>query len=80
MLLSLWPVARMQLYELGAGVPQSHSQAAVLYQKACKGESGIGCNNLGLAYMAGRGVKKDAAAGQQFRSKACELGYKPACQ
>lgn len=42
-------------------------------QKACDLGSANGCNELGLAYQNGDGVKQDKQLGFAYRKKACEL-------
>ena len=51
-----------RMYEDGEGVAQDYARAAWWYRAACEhrpdyGGAGQGCNNLGLMYLEGRGVK-----------------------
>jgi hypothetical protein len=53
-----------QMYEDAEGVPQDYRQAAKWYRAACEhrpdyGGAGQGCNNLGLLYLDGHGVKRN---------------------
>jgi uncharacterized protein len=55
-----------QMYEGAEGVPQDYRQAAKWYRAACEhrpdyGGAGQGCNNLGLLYLDGNGVKRNEA-------------------
>jgi len=62
-----------QMYENAEGVPRDYRQAAKWYRAACEhrpdyGGAGQGCNNLGLLYLDGRGVKRnDVEAYKYFR-------------
>lgn len=51
-----------------------HQSTFVKYnQKACNLGSANGCNELGIAYKNGDGIKKDENLGFSYRRKACDL-------
>ncbi|MFL5351635.1 tetratricopeptide repeat protein [Archangium sp.] len=55
-------------------------RAASLYEKACQGGDAQGCNNLGVMYKQGTGVKKDKRRAAQLFKQACGGGYTEACK
>jgi hypothetical protein len=60
-----------QMYEDAEGVSQDYSQAAKWYRAACKhkfngGGAGQGCNNLGLLYLDGHGVKRNRVEAYKY--------------
>jgi len=60
-----------QMHEDGEGVPEDYVQAANWYRKACEqrpdyGGAGNGCNSLGLLYLNGLGVKKNALEAYKY--------------
>ena len=44
------------------------------FKKACEMGNGDGCNNLGLSYEKGLGVKQDYIMAAKLYKKACEIG------
>jgi len=60
-----------QMYENAEGVPRDYRQAAKWYRAACEhrpdyGGAGQGCNNLGLLYLDGRGVKRNGVEAYKY--------------
>ncbi len=60
-----------QIYEDAEGVPQDYRQAAKWYRAACEhrpdyGGAGQGCNNLGLLYLDGRGLKRNSVEAYKY--------------
>jgi len=68
-----------RMYENAEGVPRDYRRAARWYRAACEhrpdyGGAGQGCNNLGLLYLDGRGVRRnDVEAYKYFRLCNCEV-------
>ncbi len=60
-------------------VEQDYFKAKELYEKACNSGVGEGCNNLGLMYYNGYGVKQDYNKALDLFGKACELKEQKAC-
>ena len=55
---------------------QDFNKAVKFSQKACKLGSGEACNNVGVAYMSGKGVKKNINKAEEYYKKACnEYSY-----
>jgi TPR repeat protein len=51
-----------------------------LYQRACDGGSGVGCNNLALARLEGRsGARHDGPLAAKLFQRACDLGVAAGC-
>ena len=55
-------------------------QAINYYKKACEGGSILGCNNIGVMYDNGQGVKKSTKKAKMFFGKACDLGSDDGCK
>lgn len=55
-------------------------EAAQAFRKSCDLKYGAGCYQLGKAYSAGMGVKKDEAKATALFTQACELKYESACK
>ena len=60
-----------QMYQDAEGVPQDYRQAAKWYRAACEqrpdyGGAGQGCNNLGLLYLDGNGVKRNSVKAYMY--------------
>lgn len=53
--------------------------AARLFQQGCSRGNAAACNNLGLAYQAGRGVPVDTELALASFQKACSVGLPEAC-
>ncbi len=45
----------------------------------CKNGAAFACNNLGLLYYNGEGVKQDYQTANEFYTKACDLGNQDGC-
>jgi uncharacterized protein len=59
------------MYENGEGVPLDYVKAAEWYRAACEhrpdlGGAGQGCNNLGLLYLHGNGVRRDMSEAYKY--------------
>ena len=69
------------LTELGieAYEESDYQKAAQLYQKACNSGEALGCNNLGVLYRNGRGVRQNFSTAKQYYGKACDLGLQLGC-
>jgi len=50
-----------------------------LFQKACDDGIAKGCNNLGVMYYNGQGVKQDFAKAKELYGKACDMGLQIGC-
>jgi TPR repeat protein len=61
-----------KVYQLGAGLTESSSKAADLFQKACEGGDGEGCVELSR-------LLKDTEAAEKLLQKACELQSLQGC-
>ena len=61
------------------GKPENVKAVQAL-EKACALDSPNGCGMLGLVYMQGKAVAKDEVKGKSSLTKACGLGFQPACQ
>ena len=57
----------------------NYTQAAKLYEQACNGGVAESCNNLGLLYKEGQGVKQNYAQAAKFYEKACNGGVAQGC-
>ncbi|EGK8009228.1 sel1 repeat family protein, partial [Campylobacter lari] len=55
-------------------------KAVELFQKACDLNDGLGCDNLGVMYVNGSGVRKDLSKALEYFGKACDLKYDKGCQ
>ena len=52
---------------------KSYSEAADYYRKACDLGDGGGCNNLGVSFEDGKGVKQSYSEAKKFLGKACDM-------
>ena len=67
-------------YETGMdGLRTSPEKSVVLYERGCAHESGIACNNLGVAFGRGAGVDADPVAARRWLEKACSLDAGRGC-
>ena len=55
------------------------AEAVELYEKACRGNSMIGCNGLAVMYGGGRGIAKDDGKAADLYRRACDGGFAPGC-
>jgi len=53
--------------------------AARLFQRACDQGHAQGCNNLGLAYLAAKGVPEDYGTAMTYFGRACSGGFAEGC-
>lgn len=67
------------MYERGAGVQQSPTQARSFYERACEGGHQPGCTGLAYLYSKGAGVKRDVARARRMFDKGCRRGDARAC-
>ena len=58
---------------------KDYAKSAVLYQKTCDSGDAIGCNNLGLAYQYGHGMKQNMNKANELYGKACNLKSQSGC-
>jgi len=63
---------------IGAG--KDPARAAPLYDRACQLGNSTACNNLGILFQRGYGVKRDKGRAKQLWKRACELGHAAACE
>lgn len=56
-----------------------YQKAAQLFQKACDGGNAGDCNNLGVLYENGLGVRQDYQKATEFYQKACDGGDAVGC-
>lgn len=68
-----------RLYDDHFLIAETPKMAADLFDKACLGESPVGCYRLGLITLKGRGVDMDPARTGQLWQKACQAKFAPAC-
>ena len=61
-------------------MPKDHPRALELWTKSCALDDFESCYALGAVYEAGEGVPKDAARAVDFLKKACDGGFKQACE
>jgi hypothetical protein len=61
------------------GPSQDVPRAVRLYEKACVGGDGIGCQYAGDMYMDGKGVGLDKTRATEFYMKGCDAGTVRAC-
>src|SRR5579863_5083081 len=78
LLVMLFACAAHNAAAAGAATTSSDSSLA-LFQKACEGGSGDGCENLGNLYALGQGVDKNIAKAAELYTHGCELGGAGAC-
>ncbi|MDB4990047.1 MAG: hypothetical protein JWN04_5225 [Myxococcaceae bacterium] len=68
------------IYDTGtSAVMKDSAHAAQLYSKACDGNYGRGCANLGLSYLQGEGVPQDSMRAAMLLRQACDAGYARGC-
>jgi TPR repeat protein len=69
------------LYLRGVGVPDGADpvRARELFMRACEGQNGLGCSNLGQLYELGTGISADVVRASQLYERACELGAGAGC-
>lgn len=74
------PVLSASVASSWASSSASPTSVIGLYERACDGGSGDGCNNLALVYFEGRaGAKKDAKRARTFFQRSCDLGAAGGC-
>jgi len=49
------------------------------FQAECDQSLGVGCHNLAVLYLEGRGGEKNSARALELFERSCTLGYPPAC-
>nr|WP_275897254.1 tetratricopeptide repeat protein [Helicobacter suis] len=59
---------------------KNYSKAIEYYQKAADMGNAFACNNLGVMYENGTGVKRNKAIARQYYQKACNMGNKRGCE
>ena len=64
----------IEAYEKG-----DYQKAVELFKKACDSGEAKGCNNLGVLYEDGQGVKQDYQKAAQLYQKACDSGEANGC-
>ena len=68
------------MYNHGEGVSQDYFIAFDLFfQLACNGGDGMGCNNLGVLYISGLGVRTDFKKARELYNKSCNMGEAEGC-
>ncbi len=55
------------------------TKAAEYYEKGCELKEGAACNNLGVLYESGQGVKQNFSKAAEYYKKGCELKEGKAC-
>jgi hypothetical protein len=50
-----------------------YKTAVKLFSKACDMGSAVGCNNLGVMYYEGQGVRQDSFKAVELFTKACDM-------
>ena len=66
----------------GVKADKNHNyiKAAELYKKACDMGYAQGCNNLGLLYVNGQGVRQSYTKAAELYKKACDMGFTGGCK
>ena len=49
-------------------------------QKQCESGNGVSCNDLGVLYAKGQGVKQDYFQAKKYYEKACDLKVQKGCE
>jgi len=57
----------------------NYLKAAELYKKACDMGNASGCNNLGILYKHGQGVRQSYLKAAELYKKTCDMGYAAGC-
>ncbi|TXE87624.1 sel1 repeat family protein [Campylobacter volucris] len=68
-------VKGFKAYESG-----DYPTALKYFQQACDLNNGSGCNNLGIMYENGDGVRKNLSKALEYFGKACDLKNDEGCQ
>jgi TPR repeat protein len=68
------------MYQSGSGVKKDVRAAAKLYEAACGGTDGLGCNNLGTLYELGLIGTADQARATALYEMACAFGEERGCR
>ena len=55
------------------------SVAVSYFEKSCNLKVDIACNNLGIAYNNGIGVRQNRTTAKEYYGKACDLGNQEGC-
>ena len=58
---------------------QNFSLAKSKFELACQSGEKMGCENLAVMYVLGKGMSKDSASAIKFYEKGCELGSGGSC-
>ena len=58
---------------------QNYKEAFKYYKLACDNEVSQGCNNLGVLYERGQGIRQSYSMAKEYYGKACDLGYQEGC-
>jgi len=61
------------------GVRKNYAKALALDTKACDGDDGAACTNLGFLYGTGKGVERDIRKAAALYDTGCKLGSKAGC-
>lgn len=70
------------IYEIGAGVEQSYSEAQDLFRRSCEAErrpDGRACVSLAFLALSGKGSEPDQARAFVYIRRACDLGIQETC-
>ena len=67
------------LYAGGRGVATDLPRAAVLYRRACDGDSPEGCTSLAAMFENGRGMAVDINRAIGLYTRGCDGGLSAAC-
>jgi TPR repeat protein len=69
------------IYMLGKGTPKQPKLARSFFQKACTLRQPVACANLAFLMTRGLGGPKGTATQiKALMNKACQMGFRPACQ
>lgn len=66
-------------YEFAQEDSEIFQETSSYYEKACNSNQGMGCNNLGIYYETGRGIKQSFEQAKNYFEKACNLKYDQGC-
>jgi TPR repeat protein len=67
------------MFANGTGVTKDLGHAATLFQGACNGGIGAGCDHFGLALEFGQGIQQDLPRAIETLKKGCDLRNAEAC-
>lgn len=58
----------------------NYFEAVKFFEQACKGGNNLGCNNLGIMYENGEGVRQNSKKALELFGKACDMKEQRGCE